>query len=489
MAILVHLPDSLKPLLSLLDDLALVLDTGCSVAASDDPFDLAACERLLSAACAEMERSLLRSILLALDRSESRLWIDGIPHRPVGRHEATFYSLRGPLVLPRTLYRPLDDRNARTVDPVALRGAMVAKNWLPTAAEAMAFLVQQQPARDAAAAAALLGVLPYHPTSFDRVCDALGQDYATYRESIEQALVREMKIPQESTVLVVSLDRVSTPLEEVRPRGPGRPRKNAPRRSVQRIWKMSYCATVSLHDAPGKTLRTLRYGGMPSEDVASLIEGLRDDVNALLERRPDLHVSLICDGAAEMWNVLGKQLNEAELKRPVERLVDLWHLLEKVGKALRERFDGQRASAELHRWKMRLLNRSEAWRKLLAEVRSWGGQGVRGARRRDVPGEPGRGGSTGLHPSQRARAAGGEQGGGGNVQEPVQREAKARGSAMARGASREVGPFAGAGAERAVGVGDGASARKSGWGGAPCGLSRMAGRPPRGQSTSSRITG
>jgi len=52
--------------------------------------------------------------------------------------------------------------------------------------------------------------------------------------------------------------------------------------------------------------------------------------------------------------------------------VDLWHLLEKVGKALRERFDGQRASAELHRWKMRLLNRSEAWRKLLAEVCSWG---------------------------------------------------------------------------------------------------------------------
>lgn len=78
------------------------------------------------------------------------------------------------------------------------------------------------------------------------------------------------------------------------------------------------------------------------------------------------------DGAAEMWNVLGKEFNEAELKRPVECLVDLWHLLEKVGKALRERYDGQRASAELHRWKMRLLNQGEAWRKLLAEVMSWG---------------------------------------------------------------------------------------------------------------------
>jgi len=371
-AILVHFPDSLKPLLPLLDDLACVLDAGVAVAASDGPFDLVACERVVSAACAEVERIAIRSVLQALDRTEARLWMDGRPHRPVGRHEATYYTLRGPIVLSRTLYRPLDDRFARTVDPVALRGAMVAKTWLPAAAEAIGFLVQQQPARDAAAAAAQLGALPYHATSFDRVCDALGQNYAIYRESIEQALVRQMPLPDEATGVVVSLDRVATPFEEARPRGRGRPRKNAPRRSVQRAWRMSYCATVSLHDTSGKTLHTLRYGGMPSEDVASLIEGLRDDVNALLERRPDLLVSLTCDGAAEMWNVLGKEFNEAELKRRVECLVDLWHLLEKVGKALRERYDGQRASAELHRWKMRLLNRSETWRKLLAEVESWG---------------------------------------------------------------------------------------------------------------------
>lgn len=43
-----------------------------------------------------------------------------------------------------------------------------------------------------------------------------------------------------------------------------------------------------------------------------------------------------------------------------------------MGKALRERYDGQRASAELHRWKMRLLNQGETWRKLLAAVTSWG---------------------------------------------------------------------------------------------------------------------
>jgi hypothetical protein len=146
---------------------------------------------------------------------------------------------------------------------------MVARTWLPAATEAMGFLVQQQPAREAAAAQ--LGALPYHATSFEHVSDALGQDYATYRESIEQTLVREMPLPDEVIGLVVSLDRVATPFEEVRPRGPGRPRKNAPRRSVQRAWRMSYRATVSLHNASGKTAlrRDAERGcGAPDRGVA-----------------------------------------------------------------------------------------------------------------------------------------------------------------------------------------------------------------------------
>jgi hypothetical protein len=135
---------------------------------------------------------------------------------------------------------------------------------------------------------------------------------------------------------------------------------------------MAYCATVTIHDASGKGLHTIRYGRMPGGDVDGLVLGLKDDVMTLLGMRPTLQVTLLCDGAVEMWNLLGEALTEAALGRAIARLVDLWHFLEKMGKAARRRFEAPQATAWLTRWRLRLLNKSGAWRELQAEVTAWG---------------------------------------------------------------------------------------------------------------------
>ncbi|MBK6530288.1 MAG: hypothetical protein IPF99_11980 [Deltaproteobacteria bacterium] len=62
----------------------------------------------------------------------------------------------------------------------------------------------------------------------------------------------------------------------------------------------------------------------------------------------------------EMWNLLGEALTEVALGRAIARLVDLWHFLEKMGKAARRRFEAPQATAWLTRWRLRLLNKSEA---------------------------------------------------------------------------------------------------------------------------------
>lgn len=327
-------------------------------------------EQLCSSFGASFELALSKIFLHACGRSDNFLCIGGRLHQKHSTCATTYYTLRGPVEVTRTLYRPVDEPCAKSVDPIAIRGGMIRKSWLPATAEAIGFLVQQQPLREAVESAHLLGTLPYSRSSFDEVCQDLGERYERNSEEIEESLIRSWTLPKEATGIVLSLDRVSMPFEEPKKRTRGRPKKKSPKRSIKRVWHMAYCATVSVHDAQGKTLHTIRYGAMPNDHIPSLVEGMRDDVRALLKENPALRVLVICDGAAELWNELST-VNEEFLKQAIDRLVDLWHLLEKLGKALRQRYDEQRARAELHRWKLHLLNKPGTWKKLLGEIVSW----------------------------------------------------------------------------------------------------------------------
>ncbi len=121
---------------------------------------------------------------------------------------------------------------------------------------------------------------------------------------------------------------------------------------------MSYCATATPHDATGKGLLTLRYGAMPGCDPdEEIVAALEHDVVTLLARRPELKVGLLCDGAAEMWNLLHGRLTEERLATSLRELVDRWHPLQKVGTALRTRYDEADGDAPRRR-----THRSEARR-------------------------------------------------------------------------------------------------------------------------------
>lgn len=334
-------------------------------------FAYASLEQAFGLGSAVLQRDLHAVILQALGRDESRLLIGGIPCRRTVQATTTFHTFTGPVPVTRWLYRPLKDPTAPTLDPIAVQVGAVAGTWLPATATAMAFLVQQSPVREAAQTAERLGVLPYSVTSFHRVTQALGASYATHQDPIEDALIARYTVPATATGLTLSLDRVAGPFEVPRPRPPGRPKKKAPKRPVARVWKMLYCAALTLHDKDGRALETLRYGCMPDEDPEAVVAAMLADTKALRARRKDLRVSVICDGAHEMWNLLDEALADAALEVAVRRLVDLWHLLGYVGKALRVRYDAARAATELGRWKLRLLNQSGAARKLLEELQSW----------------------------------------------------------------------------------------------------------------------
>jgi hypothetical protein len=326
--------------------------------------------------------ALKRRSLQGLDVNERRILINDQSHAQVGRYEATYNAKEGPITVKRSIYRRCGQRNAPTVDTVTLRSGAV-DSWLPNGARAAAFLLQQGTSREAEATAKELGVYPYSRSSFERVAHTIGAVYGATREKIDETLIRAFVVPPEAKSVSVSIDRVAVPFEEARARLPGRPRKGTARRPVSRVWHMAYVGTVTLHDATGEALHTIRYGRVPDEGKDQLIDGLGSDCLSFLRQNGRLKVVILTDGAPELIDGLDATVNRETLGVDVVRLVDFWHVTEKLGTAARA-IHGDGGPKVLDRWKALLLNSEGAVARIRGELEAAASAEARNAADRPV---------------------------------------------------------------------------------------------------------
>lgn len=326
----------------------------------------------VEAVAMEVERAAHAAALAALDVDAPRVVINGEAHERVGRQSRTYRTKAGPVDVVRSLFRRSGERRGPTVDTITLQTGAVGDGWLPDTAEAMAYLLQQGTSREAEQTARRLGRLPYSRSSFDDVGHRVGRSLVNRHQAIEQTLIESFAVPAGATGVTVSLDRVALPMEEPRPRPRGRPRAEAPKRPVACVYRMAFCATVTLHDKEGETLHTIRYGTMPNGDPNTLCVGLAGDVLALLDKDPKLAVSLLCDGAPEMWSRLDAEFT-GDLFPKVSRLIDFFHVIEKLAPAARLLAVGDDAAQALLRsWRTRLKNTDLAAAAILRELEASG---------------------------------------------------------------------------------------------------------------------
>lgn len=375
MPIMISIPDDCKPLAEAIERLVASTDQARQQARGGRAVEYARVEREIGERTAEIERAVHAQLLASLDVDAPTVMIDGRSHARVYRGEGRYYTLAGDVVVLRSLYRA--ERNGPVVDAISLRTGAIAGGWLPATATAMAHLLQQGPAREAEATTQRLGRLPYSRSSFERVGHAVGQVYAAKQTEINDALVVVEAIPPTARSVSVGLDRVSLPMEEPRRRPVGRPRKDAPARPVQRVFRMAYCTTITFHDATGAALHTIRHGAVPTVEPLELCDRMLADVLAIREQRPDLAVVLLSDGAPELRTLLRSALDEATVGKPLYELLDFWHLLEKLAAAARVIYPESEASAVLARWRVDLLNRNTAPDSILATLQQSGRQQVR----------------------------------------------------------------------------------------------------------------
>jgi hypothetical protein len=338
--------------------------------------DYRAIEDIISKRAAEIETNSHQALLQALDIDAPMVIIEGKQYRRVLRSEGNYYCMAGGMKVMHTLYRECGTHHGKTVDPVSLRAGIIGDGWLPLTAQAMAFQLQKGTSREAEQSAREVRRLEYSRPSYERVGHLVGELYVKDHAEIEDVMIRSFEIPAEARSVSVSIDRVSVPMEEAKKRPVGRPRKDAPKNPVDRVYRMAWAGTVTYHDGNGEALYTIRYGRMPQGDAVELVECLVGDVLVSLKQRPDLEVVSLADGAHENWELLGAIMKEHFSERKTWQILDLWHVLEKLGAASRVIHGAGNSKAELKRWHIMLLNSSSAALRILEELKRSGSENM-----------------------------------------------------------------------------------------------------------------
>jgi hypothetical protein len=79
---------------------------------------------------------------------------------------------------------------------------------------------------------------------------------------------------------------------------------------------------IALADRDRDPIRLPSMSTEATRPTTRLAESLAGDVHVLLGKRPDLAVTLLCDGASELWNLLRAELNEESLGRDTDPAFD-----------------------------------------------------------------------------------------------------------------------------------------------------------------------
>ena len=284
------------------------------------------CERQLHALFAQTECAVTEEALARHDVDLPLVFIDGEMHRRACRCAQTYLTAAGAVSVTRTLYRAR--RGERAVAALERKVGIVEGYWTTVAARQGAMLVSHLTPRDAEEVLATLGHMQPSKSSLDRLPKALSARWEAQREDFETTL-REatVEVADAARAVVVSLDGVMAPM-----RGG---------------YREAGCATVSLVDGDGERLHSVRMGRMPESHQATLKTMVAAEVKAVLDKRPDLTVVKLADGAKDNWSFLTRALPDG-----VE-LIGFYHAAEKLKDAFdaAHGVDSPKAAAQFEKYR------------------------------------------------------------------------------------------------------------------------------------------
>ena len=241
--------------------------------------DLGIFEQELHQQLMELGQELMAEEMSRFDVAAPEIEVDGVGYQQGQRSTTTYQSAVGPVVVERYLYHGVKPES-KGICPLEMRCGIINGLFTPRAARQSAYVLAHLTARDGEALLAEIGNMRPSRSTLDRLPKAIAQEWEAQRESWERALRRDETVPAESAMLVVSQDGVMAPMKDGMRR---QKRSNPEKRAMGPAgYREVGCGTVSLHDATGKRLQTVRYGRMPEKNKATLHTQLEAECQSIL---------------------------------------------------------------------------------------------------------------------------------------------------------------------------------------------------------------
>jgi hypothetical protein len=214
------------------------------------------------------------------------------------------------------------------VCPVEVRAPIVEGFWTPTAAEQAALLIAHVPPPVAENIFGQLGMMKPSKSSLDRLPKQLSTRWEAGRGTFEALLRAKECVPAQAVTVAISLDGIMLVMKD----GERQAKRERTAARGKRIHgpvghQEAGCASLSFYDAKGIRLHTIRVGRMPERRKATLKQILLDELDAVLQQRPDLVIVKLSDGAQDNWSYLDAIPGDVSI-------IDFFHATEHLKHAL-----------------------------------------------------------------------------------------------------------------------------------------------------------
>jgi len=310
-------------------------------------------EGQLHALVMEVEREGLAKRLAALDMDVPAVIVGDEVHVRAVRCEGVYQTRAGEVRVERTLYRT--SASERCICPMELRAGMVEGRWTPGAASLAVWAVAHLTPQEAEELFARCGGMTPSRSGLDRLPKALSARWEEQRTRFEECVRAVEEVPAEAVSVSVSLDGVMVPMKDG---GRHRKRRRALRDGKETRgpagFREAACGTLTLHDAEGNRLSTTALGRMPERGKKTLKDTLEDELVQVLDRRPDLEVVGLADGARDNWTWLDRVLPAGS-----RQVLDFFHAAQHLERAMNTAHGEGTPKARSEFQRLRLLLRDD----------------------------------------------------------------------------------------------------------------------------------